>query len=180
MGKTGKSFALFSFLTLIIALAYLTNAVLAIDSLTIVVDQPWWRTTGINQPTQFTAHAKGGTPPYTYQWYVTYLDPNIPPENWSAVAVPNSNTSTFQFVESTLGKYGISLRITDSNGESEYESFQPMGIVVTVQSSPVAQPSTSTSPSPSVTELSYLAILPILLTIPIVLITVRKRFQGNV
>jgi hypothetical protein len=178
MGKTGKS--LFLFLTLIIALSCLTNEVLAIDSLIVIVDQPWWRTTGINQPTEFTGHTEGGTPPYTYQWYVTYLDPNIPPENWSAVAVPNSNTSTFKFVESTLGRYGISLRITDSNGESEYQSFQPMGIVVTVQSSPVAQPSTSTSPIPSVPEFSWLTILPILLAIPIALAIIRKKLQGNV
>jgi hypothetical protein len=123
-----------------------------------IVDPPFWRTTGINQPTEFTAHAMGGTPPYTYQWYVTYLDPNLPPENWSPVAVLNSNTSAFQFVESTLGKYGVSLRITDLNGETKYESFQPMGIIVTVQSSPVAQPTTSSSPTPTVPELSWLII----------------------
>ena len=185
MDKTGIAFALFLFLTLIIASSCLTNEVLAIDSLTVIVDQPWWRTTGINQPTELTAQAKGGTPPYTYQWYVTYLDPNISPENWSAIAVPNSNTSTFKFIESTIGKYGISLQITDSNGESEYESFQPMGIVVTVQSSPVASPSQSLSPtntpSPSVPEFSYLTILPILLTTTIALsIIVRKRLQRNV
>ena len=163
-------------------------AVLAIDSPTVIVDQPWWRTTGINQPTEFTAHGKGGTPPYTYQWYITYLDTALPPERWFTVAVPNSNISTFKFVESTLGRYGISLRITDSNGESEYQSFQPMGIVVTVQSSPVAQPTTSpspslppkNSPSPSVPEFSWLTILPILLTIPIALSIVRKRLQRNV
>ena len=184
MGKTGKS--LFLFLTLIIALSCLANEVLAIDSLLVMVDQPWWRTTGINQPTEFTAQAKGGTPPYTYQWYVTYLDPNISPENWSVVAVPNSNTSTLKFIESTIGKYGISLRITDSNGESEYESFQPIGIVVTVQSSPVVSPNPSTpstnSPSPTSTvpEFSWLTILPILLTIPIVLVFVRKRLKRKI
>ena len=182
MGKTGKS--LFLFLTLIIALSCLTNEVLAIDSPTVMVDQPWWRTTGINQPTEFVAHGEGGKPPYTYQWYITYLDPALPPENWSKVAIPNSNASTYNFVESTLGKYGISLQITDSNEESEYESFQPMGIVVTVQSSPVVSPSpsiTSTnSPTPSVPELSWLTILTLLPAIPIALLIVRKRLQRNV
>jgi hypothetical protein len=157
--------------------------VLAINNPTVIVEQPWWRTTGISQPTEFTARAEGGTPPYTYQWYITYLDPALPPERWLAVAVPNSNTSTFKFVESTLGRYGISLRITDSNGESEYQSFQPMGIVVTVQSSPVASPSPSlpptNSPTPSVPEFSWLTILPFLLAIPIVLVIVRKRLQRN-
>ncbi len=131
---------------------------------TVTVDQPWWRTIGINQQTEFTTHVVGGMPPYTFQWYVTYLDPSLQPENWSTVAVPNSNTSTFKFSESTLGKYGISLQINDSNGESEYQSFQPMGIVVTVQSLSVASPSLTptNAPSSTVPELSWLIILPLL------------------
>lgn len=115
----------------------------------VTVDQPWWRTTGANQPTEFIAHGKGGTLPYTFQWYTTFLDPTISPEQWIKVPVPDSNSSTFRFVESTLGRYGISVNISDSNGDSEYQSFQPMGIVVTVQSSPVLQPSTTPSPTPS-------------------------------
>ncbi len=43
---------------------------------------------------------------------------------------------------STPGRYGISIRINDSKGEGEYQSFQPIGIVVTVQSTPI-----TTSPS---------------------------------
>jgi hypothetical protein len=102
----------------------------------VTVDQPWWRITGVNQPIEFTASAKGGTPPYTFQWYTTFLDPTIPPEQWHTVMVPDSNSSTFKFVASTTGRYGISIRLSDSKGEGEYQSFQPIGIVVTVQSSP--------------------------------------------
>ena len=115
----------------------------------VMVAQPWWRTTGVNQPVEFTASAKGGTPPYTFQWYTTFLDPTIPPEQWHTVMVPDSNSSTFKFVASTTGRYGISIRLSDSTGDSEYQSFQPMGIVVTVQSSPVPSPTLSSSPSPT-------------------------------
>ena len=41
-------------------------------------------------------------------------------------------------------------------------------------------PSPSPSPTPSVPEFSWLTILPILLAIPLVLITVRKKLQGKV
>ena len=115
----------------------------------VMVDQPWWRTIGVNQPVEFTASAKGGTPPYTFQWYTTFLDLTIPPEQWHTVMVPDSNSSTFKFVASTTGRYGISIRLTDSQGDGEYQSFQPMGIVVTVQSSPVPQPTQSPSPTPT-------------------------------
>ena len=115
----------------------------------VMVDQPWWRTTGVNQPVEFTANATGGTPPYTFQWYTTYLDPAIPSGQWHTVMVPDSNSSTFKFAASIPGRYGISIRLSDSKGEGEYQSFQPMGIVVTVQTSPVPQLTPSPSPTPT-------------------------------
>jgi hypothetical protein len=118
---------------------------------TVMVDQPWYRVTGVNQPVEFTAIASGGTPPYTFEWYTTFLDPTVSPEQWNTVMVPDSNSTTFKFVTSTPGRYGISIRLSDSNGDSEYQSFQPIGIVVTVQLSPVPQSKTSPSPSPSST-----------------------------
>jgi hypothetical protein len=152
----------------------------------VMVDQPFWRTVEVNQPTEFLAHGSGGTPPYTFQWYTTFLDPNI--EHRITVPVPNSNSSTFKFAESTLGRYGISVRISDSNGNSEYQSFQPIGIVVTVQSSPVAQPSTTPSPSPttiptddllptpSIPEITNTLAVSLLVVIPtIVLIFLRRN-----
>ena len=115
----------------------------------VTVDQPWWRTTGIKQPVEFIANATGGTPLYTYQWYITFLDPTIPPGQRQAVMVPNSNSSTFKFASSIPGRYGISIRLSDSKGEGEYQSFQPIGIVVTVQTSPVPQLTLSPSPTPT-------------------------------
>ena len=115
----------------------------------VIVDQPWYRVTGVNQPVEFTANASGGTPPYTFQWYTTFLDPTISSEQWKTIEVPYSNSSTFTFIASTPGRYGISINVTDSNGDGEYQSFQPIGIVVTVQSSPVPQSTSSPSPSPT-------------------------------
>jgi hypothetical protein len=114
----------------------------------VTVDQPWWRTTGVNQPVEFTASASGGTPSYTFQWYTTFLDPNVPSEQWRTVMVPDSNSSTFKFIASIPGRYGISIK-SDSTGNGEYQSFQPEGIVVTVQTSPVPQITSSPSPTPT-------------------------------
>ncbi len=155
------------------------------ESIMVMVDQPWWRTIEVNQTTEFIAHGDNGTPPYTFQWYTTFLDPTILPEHWITVPVPNSNSSTFKFVESTLGRYGISVRISDSNGDSLYEAFQPMGIVVTVQSSP--QPSATPSPSsttlptndslptPSVPEITNMITVSLLVVIPTILAIFLRR-----
>ena len=116
---------------------------------TVMVDQPWYRVTGVNQPVEFTANASGGAPPYTFQWYTTFLDPTISSDQWKTIEVPYSNSSTFTFIASTPGRYGISINVTDSNGDGEYQSFQPIGIVVTVQSSPVPQSTPSPSLSPT-------------------------------
>jgi hypothetical protein len=100
-------------------------------------------------------------PPYTFIWYTTFLDPNIPAEHWHRVMVPNSNSSTFTFVGSVPGRYGISIGISDSKGEGEYQSFQPIGIVVTVQKSFVPQitPSPSPTPAPSPLNISLYKIV---------------------
>lgn len=150
----------------------------------VMVDQPWWRTIGANQTTEFIAYGTGGTPPYTFQWYTTYLDPTTPAEDWITVPVQNSNSSTFKFVASALGRYGISVKISDLNGDSKYQSFQPMGIVVTVQSTPMVQPSTtpsqtsshSISPTPTIPEYPthILLTLIILTTIAMICIIVKK------
>ena len=39
----------------------------------VMVDLPWGRVIGVNQSTEFTASGNGGTPPYTFQWYTTFL-----------------------------------------------------------------------------------------------------------
>jgi len=118
----------------------------------VMVDQPWGRVSGINQPTEFTASGNGGTPPYTFQWYTTFLDPNVSPDQWVTVAVPGAHSSIFEFGAGTSGRYGISIRITDSKGEGEYQSFQPIGIVVTVQSTPITP---SPSPTPQEPTVSF-------------------------
>ena len=72
--------------------------------------------------------------------------------------------------------------------EKTADSAPSISIASSTPSSTVPQPSINInqestptpSPSPSVPEFSWLTILPILLAIPIALITVRKRLQRNV
>lgn len=145
----------------ILALGLLTSSFAGIQTVKaspgVMVDLPWGRVTGVNQPVEFTASGNGGTPPYTFQWYITFLDPNVPPEQWVTNAVSGANSATFKFVESIPERYGISIRITDSKGDNEYQSFQPIGIVVTVQSTPVIQSKPSPSPTLPPTNISYLS-----------------------
>jgi hypothetical protein len=145
----------------ILVLGLLTSTFAGVQTVraspSVMVDLPWGRATGINQPIEFTASGNGGTPPYTFQWYTTFLDPNVPPDQWVTKAVPETNSSTFIFVKSIPGRYGISIRITDSTGDSEYQAFQPIGIVVTVQSTPKIQPTVTPSPTFPPPNISYLS-----------------------
>jgi len=50
----------------------------------------------------FSSSVSGGTPPYTYQWYLN----NSP--------VPGANASTWVFTPTTIGSYTIYLNVTDS------------------------------------------------------------------
>ncbi len=180
-----KKILLFGIIVVALSTLQFAECQIAEASIEAMVDQPWWRTIEVNQTTEFIVHGSGGTPPYTFQWYTTFLDPAKPAEDWITVPVPNSNSSMFRFVESTLGRFGISVNISDLNGDSEYQSFQPMGIIVTVQSSPVIQPSTtpsptptfSISPTPTVPEYptQILLTLFILTSIAIISIIVRKH-----
>ena len=143
----------------ILALCLLTQSFAKIQTVSanpwVMVNQPWGRVTVINQPVEFTASGNDGTPPYTFQWYTTFLDPTVPPEQWITAAVPGANSATFKFVKSIPGRYGISIRLTDSKGEGEYQSFQPIGIVVTVQLTPVIQTTPSPSPPPQEPTVSF-------------------------
>jgi len=145
----------------IIALILLASSFVDTQTVTaspwVKVNQPWGRVTGINQPVEFIAIGNGGTEPYTFQWYTTFLNPTVPPEQWITKAAQGANSATFKFVESIPGRYGISIRLIDSKGEGEYQSFQPIGIVVTVQSTPIVQTTPTPSPTLPPLNISYLS-----------------------
>ena len=146
---------------LILALGLLAASFAGIQTVNaspwVMVNQPFVRrVTGINQPVEITASGNDGTPPYTFQWYTTFLDPTVPSEQWITEVVPDANSATFKFVQSVPGRYGISIRLTDSKGDSEYQSFQPIGIVVTVQSTPIVQATPTPSPTLPSLNISYL------------------------
>lgn len=107
-----------------------------------------------------------------------------------------SNCSTIaKFIDYSIGYYyGISFKnYWDFNKEGNYWSdYSGSGSYVIDENNidhypltqRVAIPSTvntpSPSPTPTVPELSWLTILPLLLTIPIAVAIVRKRLQGHV
>jgi hypothetical protein len=47
-----------------------------------VTVSPLCATVSVDQPVEFRARTYGGVPPFTYQWYYTYLDPTVSPEQW--------------------------------------------------------------------------------------------------
>jgi hypothetical protein len=66
------------------------------------------------------------------------------------IAVPGATSSKFKFAESTPGTYSITLRVTDSEGQSTYHPFLP-GLWVFVLPLPAPSPS---PPPPSISFLS--------------------------
>lgn len=58
----------------------------------------------VGQQVTFTSTVSGGTPPYTYQWYVN----NQP--------VSGATSSSFTFKPTTTGTYYITLKVTDAAG----------------------------------------------------------------
>ena len=131
----------------------------------------------VNQPLQLIEIASGGTPPYSYQWYV-----NDAKVQWA-------NTSNFTFVEATAGFYNVYCIVTDSLGDLGGNIPSPM--FIKVESSPTPSPSPfitlsptrsqilSQSPTPAVPEFSWLVIVPLLLSIFAVAVILRHRKQGK-
>lgn len=120
---------------------------------------PFTGSTFVNQPVEFIVTSSGGIPPYTYQWY-TQLWPTWKPRMslplsplGSEIAVPGATSSKFEFVESTPGTYSITLKVTDSTGESTYHCFLP-GLWVFVLPSSTPSPSDADTTPPSISFLS--------------------------
>jgi hypothetical protein len=120
---------------------------------------PFTGSTFVNQPVEFIVTSSGGIPPYTYQWY-TQLWPTWKPGMsrplspiGSEIAVPGATSSKFEFVESTPGTYSITLKVTDSTGESTYHCFLP-GLWVFVLPSSTPSPSDADTTPPSISFLS--------------------------
>jgi hypothetical protein len=91
--------------------------------------------------------------------------------------IAGQNSKAFSIIEVRSGVYvvtGSIVSISNSNN-SEIWLAKVSGPVFP-DSSPIVSP----SPTPSVSEFSYLTILPILLAIPIAMAIVRKRLQRNV
>jgi len=117
--------------------------------------------TFVNQRVELTSTNSGGTPPYTYQWYI-----NDQP-------VHGGTTSTLEFIESTPGMYHISLGITDASGNYTLATF--MGtFFIKVMALPTPFAPQNLTPTPTVTPTPTLAPTPTfpefqLLTIPVLL-----------
>jgi hypothetical protein len=90
-------------------------------------------TIDLSQSVSFSSTVSGGTPPYTYQWYV------------NNVAYPGANSPTWLYTPTATGYYLVHLNVTDNTGTKAKSNISP----VTVNSAP----SVSISPTLSAIKL---------------------------
>ena len=154
------------------------------------IEQPSIQTTYVNQPVNITAKPTSGTPPYTYQWYTQLWNSTVGSPIGGIVAFPGATSSTFKFVESTPGTYDISLNVSDSEGNGDYDSFPISGVWVIVQPlsasspspTPTATPQLTPTPTPTISEFPTL-ILPlfaVIIFLSIVFVRMRNSVDRNV
>ena len=82
----------------------------------------------VGQPVTFTSSVSGGTPPYTYQWYL------------DDVPVPSATSSTWAFTPSSPGSYEVYLNVTDDVGVTAKSNIASVTVnpALTVSISPTA------------------------------------------
>lgn len=125
----------------------------------------------VNQRVELTATNSGGTPPYTYQWYINDQQ------------VQAAASSKLEFIESTSGLYYISLGITDSLGNYTLATF--MGaffIKVMALPTPSPSPTPTPKPTPTLTPTStvpefqawVISLLPIIIMAAGLLVYIKK------
>ncbi len=121
----------------------------------------------VNQPLQLIDVASGGTPPYTYQWYL------------NGTQVPDAMSQNFTFIEASDGLYFVACEVTDSLGNNGGGvSELPLFITVT-NPSPSASPIFSLSPTPTVPEFSWWVILPFFLSMISIAIALLLKKSRN-
>ncbi|MBS7635996.1 PKD domain-containing protein, partial [Candidatus Bathyarchaeota archaeon] len=112
----------------------------------------------IGQQITFTSTVSGGTPPYTYQWYVN----NQP--------VPGATSNTFTFKPTATGTYYITLKVTDAAGNTA----QSDPAKVTVSAIPVGGYSIAlTKNTPTTPIIAYTMLMALLASL--LSLTKRKR-----
>ena len=86
----------------------------------------------------FDSFVSGGTPPYTYQWYI------------NGAAVSGATGSTFSYAFSSPGSYLIGLRVADSSGDPV--NAKPGKYPAIIISSTTGAPGESSTPQANVGE----------------------------
>jgi hypothetical protein len=147
----------------------------------------------VNQTFEIAATVSGGTLPYTYQWYTKWFPPwkaGMDPGQYRAssgneIAVLGATFSTFQFIPTAEGIYWIGVSVSDSSGNnvSRFPSIQPLQLIVNnpVPETPSPSPtpsstnSKSLTPTPSIPELPWLVIMPLLLSVFTVTVIFRHQ-----
>jgi hypothetical protein len=98
------------------------------------------QTLEVGQSKTLTASVSGGTPGFSYQWYLNNL------------AVEGQTSSTYVFTPSAIGSYTVFCNITDSASTPQVASSFKITLTVTAAlDSPSVSPSPVTTPTPTVT-----------------------------